>query len=215
MQRRIKRDFRRGGPKDFLSFNLNVRHSLTNNLNYPDSAWGASLALRQQHAEKVTALETAYRLASNGDRILIRERDKLMEELILILDEMASFLEALSTRNPDALYTTGFSIAQERRNHRRTRLPLTSPLDFMVTNTGEPRKAVASASSAPGAYNHEIHINTKDPAVETDWFHKSMFPDAKNMVLENLNTGNTFFRMRHHGPDGPGPWSSITSVLIT
>lgn len=215
MQRRIKRDYRRYGPKEFLSFAQKVQLCLFGNKNYPDSIWGINVALLQKYIELVTALATAYRLASNGDRLLIRERDKLMEEIIALLDEMASFLEAVSMRNPDALYTTGFNIAQERRSHRRTRLPLTSPPDFTVTNSGQPRKAVASASSAPGAYNHEIHINTKDPAVEADWFHKSMFPDAKNMNLDNLDPGNTFFRMRHHGPDGPGPWSSITSVFIT
>ncbi|MBU5612481.1 hypothetical protein KOL99_06035 [Geomonas sp. Red51] len=215
MQKRIKRDYRRLSPKEFLSFTQKVHLSLIGNKNYPDSVWGGNAALLQKFVELVTALATAYRLASNGDRLLIRDRDKLIEEIIALLDEMASFLEAVSMRNPDALYTTGFNIAQERRTYRRTKLPLASPPDFTVTNLGEPRKAMARASSSPGAYNHEIHINTKDPASESDWFHKSMFPDAKNMLLDDLEPGNTFFRMRHHGPDGPGPWSSITSVLIS
>ncbi|WP_224982576.1 hypothetical protein [Geomonas agri] len=215
MQRRIKRDYHRFGPKEFLAFSQKVQLSLIGNKNYPDSVWGGNAALLQKIVELVTALVTAYRLASNGDRLLIRERDKLIEEVIALLDEMASFLEAVSMRNPDALYTTGFNIAQERRSFRRAKVALTASADFTVTNSGEPRKAMASASPVHGAYNYEIHINTKDPAVESDWFHKSMFPDARNMVLDNLDPVNTFFRMRQHGPDGPGPWSSITSVLIS
>ena len=90
-----------------------------------------------------------------------------------------------------------------------------SPLDFNVTNAGELGRALATASTFAGALVHEIHINQKDPSVEDDWFHKAIFPDSHNMVMESLAAGNTFFRMRHHGPDGPGPWSGVVSTTIS
>ncbi|TGU72348.1 hypothetical protein E4633_08520 [Geomonas terrae] len=216
MQRRIKRDYRRLSPTKFLAFILAVRHSLTSNPNYPDSFWGANLALLQVLFEKISACEVAFRVARNGDRILIQAREKLMDEIVALLDEIASLLEAASVRNPDALSTTGFAITQEHKNHNnRTKQPLTASDDFTVVNLGEPGKALARASTVPGAYNHEIHINRGDPAREGDWFHGSIFPDATKMLLENLVPGNTFFRMRHHGAEGPGPWSPITSVTIS
>ena len=215
MQRRIKRDYRqRSSPAKFLSFSKKVKLSLTDNLNYPDSTWGAHTTLRQQYFEKVDGLEVSCHLASNGDRLLIRERDKLIQEIILMMDEIASFLEAASIRNTDALMSTGFSVTQERRTPNRTRLPLVAPPDFIVVNSGERGKAVGSASTMPGAYNQEIHINKKDPSVEEDWFHKAIFSGAE-MTMENLDPGNTFFRMRHHGPDGPGPWSAIVSTMVS
>ncbi|UFS71252.1 hypothetical protein LPW11_03435 [Geomonas sp. RF6] len=214
-QRRIKREYRRSSPAKFLSFCQKVRHSLTDNVNYPESLWSASAGLLQRYFEKVDQFEAAYHLAINGDRNLIRERDKLAEEVVTMLDEIAALLEAASVRNPDALFTTGFSVIQERRAFNRVKLPLVAPSDFTVVNSGERGKAVASASQIAGAYNHEVHINRKDPSAEDEWFHKAIFPDATSMVMENMEAGNAFFRMRHHGPDGPGPWSAIVSTTIS
>lgn len=213
--RRIKRDYRRLAPARFLSFCRKVKYALTDNLNYPDSTWGADTTLPQIFFEKVEALETAYHLASDGARSLIRNRDKLVEEIVELLDRIAPLLEAASTRNPDALFTTGFSITQERRSANRAKLVLTAPSDFTVANSGEPGKAVGSANAPRGAINHEIHLNRNDPSLEEEWLHKAIYPDASAMVMEKLLPGNTFFRMRHHGPDGPGPWSAVMSVAIT
>ena len=215
LQRRIKRDYRhRSSPAKFLGFCKKVKLSLTDNQNYPDSMWGAKTALRQSYFGQVDSLEVSGHLASNGDRLLIRDRDNLIAEIILTLDEIALFLESVSVRNPDALLSTGFSVTQERRSPNRTRLPLTAPTDFNVVNSAERGKAVGSANAMPGAYNHEIHINTRDPSLEGDWSHKAMFHELE-MLMESLVAGNTFFRMRHHGPDGPGPWSAVVSIMVT
>jgi hypothetical protein len=214
-QRRIKRNYRqRNSPAKFLTFCKKVKLSLTDNLNFADSTWGGNTALRQQYFEKVDDLEVASHLASNGDRLLIRDRDKLIQEIIKMLDQIASLLEAAAVLNPDALFSTGFSVTHERRSPNRTRLTLTVPTDFTVENLGEGGKVAASASTMPGAFNQEIQVNRNNPSVEQDWLHKAMFPGVE-MIMENLEQGNTFFRMRHHGPDGAGPWSAIVSTLVT
>lgn len=211
-RRMIKRDFRQlGSPARFLAFCKKVKHGLTDNSNLPDSI----TALRQQYFEKVDRLDTTYHLALDGGRSVIREREKLSEEIVVLLDQIASVLEAAFILNPDAFLTTGFTVTQERRSPNRVKLPLIAPPDFNVANAGEPGRALASASSFPGALVHEIHINQKDPSVEDDWFHKAIFPDSQNMVMESLAAGNTFFRMRHHGQDGPGPWSGVVSTTIS
>lgn len=215
-QRRIKRDFhQKQSPAKFLSFTQKVKLSLTDNPNYPDSTWVGNTSLRQRYFEQVERLEVSSHLAGNGDRVLIRERDKLTKEIVLTLDEIASLLESVSVRNPDALFSTGFAVTQERRkNPNRARPLLVAPSDFTVVNTVEQGSAVGSASSMPGAFNQEIHINKKDPSVEDDWSHKGIYAN-REMPMENLEAGNTFFRMRHHGPDGPGPWSAIVSAMVT
>jgi hypothetical protein len=215
LKRRIKRDYRRLPPARFLAFCRKVKYALTDNLNYPDSTWGGHTMLRQIYFEKVDTLETAYHVARDGDRRLIRDRDKLVDEIVDLLDQIAPLLEAASIRNPDALFSTGFSITQERRSTNRTKLVLTAPGDFSVVNSGEPGKAVGRANAPRGAINHEIHLNTKDPSLEEEWFHKAIYPDASAMVMDNLQPGNTYFRMRHHGPEGPGPWSVVMSVAIS
>lgn len=213
MQRRmIKRDFRQmASPAKFLAFCTKVKHALTDNPNCPESV----VPQRQQYFEKVDRLETIYHLALDRGRSVIREREKLSEELVVILDQIASVLEAAFVLNPDALLTTGFTITQERRSPSRVRQPLAAPSNFNVANTGERGKALGTASTFPGALVHEIHINQRDPSVEEDWSHKAICPDCQNMVMENLAAGNTFFRMRYHGQDGPGPWSGVVSATIT
>jgi hypothetical protein len=212
MQRRIKRDFRQtSSPGKFLAFCKKVQHGLTETSNLPDS----TVPLRQQYLEKLERLDTSYHQALDGSRSLIREREKLSQEIIVLLDQIASVLEAAFILDPDALLTTGFTVTQERRSPNRVRLPLTAPPDFNVANSSERGRALATASTFPGALLHEIHINLKDPSVEDDWFHKAIFPDSRNMAIENLATGNTFFRMRHQGQEGPGPWSGIVSTTIT
>jgi hypothetical protein len=212
MQRRIKRDFRQmSGPAKFLAFSKRVKHALTDAANLPDSI----AALLQQYFAKVDSLETIYHLALDGSRSVIRDRDKLSQEIVVLLDQIASVLEAAFILNPDALLTTGFTVTQERRSTNREKLPLQAPPDFNVVNAGERGRALATASTFPGALVHEIHINQKDPSVEGDWFHKAIFPDSQSMVMESLPSGNTFFRMRHHGQDGAGPWSGVVSTTIT
>jgi len=212
MQRRIKRHFRQmSSPSQFLAFCKKVKHGLTDTQNLPDSI----AVLLQMYSEKVGNFEKIYHLALDGGRSVIRERDKLSQEIVVLLDQMASVLEASFILNPDALLTTGFAVTQERRSTNRVKLPLVTPLDFNVANAGEPGRALAKASSSPGALVHEIHINQKDPSVENDWFHKAIFPDSQNMVMDNLEAGNTFFRMRYHGQDGPGPWSVVVSATIS
>jgi len=214
-QRMIKRDYRYLPPFKALTFFGKVRRCLTGNENFLDSAWGANTTTREQLFDGIDRYEAAYHLASNGDRLLVAARDKIKEEVVVMLDEVASHLEAVSARNPDALLTSGFNVIQERRSTSRTRLPLAASVDFNVTNEGPRGSATGFSSVIPGALVLEIHVNYQDPSVEKDWSHKAIFLDPAKMAMTDLNAGNTFFRMRPYGPDGAGPWSAVVSTFIT
>jgi hypothetical protein len=215
MQRRmIRRNFRQmRSPGKFFAFCKKVQHGLTETKNLlPD----ALNPLKQQFFEKVNLLDTTYHLSLDGGHSVIREREKLTQDLIVLLDQIASILDATFILNPDALLTTGFTVAQERRSVVRTKSPqLAAPHDFNILNDGAQGRALGTGSTFPSALLHEIHINVKDPSVEGDWFHKGIFADSLNMVMENLAPGNTFFRMRHQGQEGAGPWSAVVSTTIT
>ncbi len=212
MQRKIKRDYRQtDSPTRFVIFCKKVQHCLTDNPNLPDSID----PLRQQFFEMVDLLDTTYHKALDGSHSLIREREKLCQAIVVLLDQMASMLEGAFILNPDALLTTGFTVTQERRSGKREKLPLVAPLDFHVANTGERGRALATASTLPDVLVHEIHINLKDPSIEEDWSHKAIFTDSQKMLMDSLAAGTTFFRMRHYGQGGPGPWSGIVSTTIT
>jgi len=210
--KRIKREFRQiKSPAKFFAFITKVRYALAHLSNCPASL----LPLLQLYFEKVDSYETIYHTSLDGSHSMIRDRDKLGQEIMVLLDQIASGLESAFMLDPDALLNTGFTITQERRSTRREKQPLAAPQDFSVANTAEIGQALAKAIGSPGALVHEIHINQKDPSVEEDWFHKGIFPDCQNMVMEHLAAGNTFFRTRDQGPDGAGPWSAIVSTTIT
>jgi hypothetical protein len=214
-QRMIKRDYRNLPPGKALPFFRKVVHGLTDNANFPDETWGANTTSRQQLFDAVNRFEGAYHPALNGGKLEIAERDRIHEEVVVMLDEVASHLEAVAVRNPDALLSSGFNVVQERRKASRTKLPLASSVDFSVTNLGPQGEALGTSSAIPGSYNQEIHINYLDPSVEKNWLHKEIFPKAGEMFMTGINSGNVFFRMRSHGPNGAGPWSSVVCTFIT
>ena len=205
------RSLRKGAPTKFLAYCKRVVHAMTDNPNLPNSIY----PLRQRFFDAVALLEAAYHVALDGGHTAIRDRDKICQELVTILDQLAADLESAFTQNPDALLTTGFTVSQERKKITRGRDPLGVPWNFNVANLNERGKALATATASPGVLVSEIHINQKDPSLEEDWSHKGIFPDSREMEMDNLAAGNTFFRMRHHGKDGPGPWTAVVSITVT
>ena len=84
MQRRmIKRDFRQmRSPAKFLTYCQKVKHGLIDTQNLPDSI----AALRQQYLEKVDILEKIHHLALDGGRSVIREREQLTQEIVVLVE---------------------------------------------------------------------------------------------------------------------------------
>lgn len=217
MEKRIVHDYRQmmGSPTKFLTFNQNVKRCLSDSNRFPEAVWGSNLSLLQKYLVQVDQLEVSYHLASDAGKSLIRERENLSGEILKSLDMIAPIVESMSRENPDLLLYSGFTLSQERRKLNREKLPLAAAADFSVVNLVDSGKVLASASPMPGAYNGEIHVNGKDPSVEQDWSHKAIYADPAKMVIEGLDPGNIFFRMRYHGPDGPGPWSSVVTITVT
>jgi hypothetical protein len=216
MQKKIRRNYRQSkSPAKALAFFKRVKRGLTDNSNFTDATWGTNITSRQEYFEAVDKFEDAYNLAINGDRLLISARDKLWQEIIVMLDEIASHLEAQAARTPEALLSSGFEVISERKMVSRSKTPLKASSDFRVENEGQRGKGIGKSSHIPGAFNHEIHATSKDPSVEENWSHKGIFNNPGNMEMNNLEAGNMFFRMRSHGPDGAGPWSTIVSTTIT
>src|SRR6266567_2835364 len=209
---KIIRDFRQllTSPAKFLNFCQRVDHALTNNTHLTE----ALLALLKQFSEQVVILDPLYHQALDRAKSVIRERDRVIHEVAELLEQIASALESTFVLDPEVLQTTGFTVTQERRSTPRPRKPVMASQDFSVLGIGG-RKALAKASTVPGGILQEIHINLKDPSVDEDWFHKAIFHGPKEMMRENLEQGNTFFRMRHHGPEGAGPWSAVVTITIT
>ena len=181
-----------------------------------DAVWMENPDLLRTFCTVVVVLRKAYHTALNGGKNEIMDRDNIWQKAMGLLDEIALDLEAASVRNPAILPNSGFDTTKgQRKSPSKKRMPLTASAEFQVVNTGVSRQAIGSASPVPGAYNSEIHRCRSNPSVEANWFHQGIHADPSHMLMENLDLGDTFFRVRHHGPDGPGPWSVIVSTTIT
>lgn len=214
-KKRIKRNFRSLAPTLLLNFALKVKRGLTDNSYISAAFWAMYGQLRQRLFDATDKYEAGYQVATDGAKSQIREREILAEELVALLDEMASALDAASFRDPAVLLSTGYDVTVERRSTPREKPPLVSPTDFRVENLAEPNKVLGTASNMLSAIIQEIHVNTQDPAVEAHWRHKGIYFDPANMVIEGLEPGNVFFRMRYLREDGPGPWSPIVTTPVT
>lgn len=141
MVRKIKRNYRHGSPAKQLAFVRRVRHAIANG-KYANEPWvQAFLACSDKY-------DLAYNIAFNGDRLLIAERDRIWEELVVTLDEMAARLEAESVRNPELLLSSGFDLTSAPNRSTRSRQRLSAPI------------------STPGAVSQDVQMAEKHFSTE-------------------------------------------------
>ena len=216
LQRKILRDYHQmNSALTALNLGKKVGTALTDKTIFPDTFWGVKLVLLLEFLAVLAQLEADYHAALNGGKREITARNNTWELFIKKLDAIALYLESECIETPDKLLASGFNLTQGRKNNGGKRSPMQVAKDFCVENMPEQGKARGSASQIKGAYNHELHYCRALPSIEASWMHKGMFMDITDMVMEGLEAGDLFFRMRSYGPDGAGPWSGIVTTTIT
>lgn len=120
-QCRILRTYRCKTPSKFYSILLRVWKCLTDNPKIPASVWAANPELVSLFLAQAAKYHEVYQKASlYSSKLDIAEREVLQAQLTEYMDEIASLLEAAAVRNPEALITSGFDLAKERRSMTRT-----------------------------------------------------------------------------------------------
>lgn len=215
-QRKILRDYHNiKSASSTLAFFKQVAAALSNKSVFPDEFWGGKLSLLEEYLATVAQFEVEYHVALNGGKLEIATRNKTGELAADQLDALAAYLQSECINKPEKLLFSGFNLTKVERKSGGKREPLQAARDFQVYNLPEQGKAKGSAGPLKGAFNHEIHSCRINPSIESNWAHKGIFMDISDMVMEGLEPGDIFFRMRSYGPDGPGPWSGIVSTTIT
>lgn len=123
-QRRILRNFHTMNPGRFHAFNQKVKNGLTEHANLPESTWAANPTLMSSYLSTSDKHDTTYHEAVHGSKLVIAERETLQAQLTNDLDEIASVLEAVAVRNPEALLASGFDLTKERTGYTRVKLTL-------------------------------------------------------------------------------------------
>ncbi len=123
-QCRILRTYRCKTPSKFYNILLRVWKCLTDNPKIPASVWAANPELVSLFLNLAAKYHEVYQRASlYSSKLDIAEREALQAQLTEYMDEIASVLEAAAVRNPEALITSGFDLAKERRGLTRAGAP--------------------------------------------------------------------------------------------
>jgi hypothetical protein len=117
---RILRSYRCKTPTKFYNILLRVWKCLTDNPKIPTSVWAANPELSSLFLSLAAKYHEVYQRAwLYSSKLDIAEREALQAQLTQYMDEIASLLEAAAVRNPEALITSGFDLAKERRSISR------------------------------------------------------------------------------------------------
>ncbi|MBU5638672.1 hypothetical protein KOM00_18245 [Geomonas sp. Red69] len=118
---RILRNYRTIGPTKFHGLNQRFKNSLLDINKIPAWFWAAYPKLREEYLEASDKYAVIYHESMLGGKLAIAERERLQEELVGYLDEIASLLEMAAVRNPELLILSGFDLAKERRSRSRAK----------------------------------------------------------------------------------------------
>ncbi|WP_224983352.1 hypothetical protein [Geomonas agri] len=123
---RILRDYRTAGATKFHSINQSVRNALADKTRFPDSFWTARQTVLEAYLAASEKHDALYHESMLGSKVVIAEREASQGKLVILMDEVASFLELVALRNPEILIISGFHLAKERRAHTRSKATATT-----------------------------------------------------------------------------------------
>lgn len=208
---RIPTDYRRMNPQALIIESGTVASAMQANeifVNNPHGVASASQILAGRDK-----LREAFEAALTHDSLKILARNAAREELVLLLDSVAKYLELVALTNPAAVKNHGFSSG--RRSRTSTPAPLPPPANFSVYQGPQPGSVIAKATRLATASSYEVHVAEGDTSIEENWFYKSVFPDPSMMIINGYASGKQIaVRSRGVNLAGPGAWSAPVSIIV-
>ena len=160
--------------------------------------------------EDYDAFTTAVSNAVNGGTLLIREKNRKMDDLKAELETVAIQVEALAKENEDMVEAAGYQV-------RETPKPITElvpPSGLTVLNVSNKSGEVKlSWKPTPGAVNYGIE---RLYAGETNW-QNGDYDTASSTVIKDLKPGSQVtFHVRAIGTKGKkSGWSQEVTVWVS
>lgn len=118
---RILRNYHNMGPTMFHGFNQRVYTALSDKSRFTDSFWAGNPGLITSYLTTSKKHDLTYHESLLGSKLVIAEREVLQAQLVLLLDELAAYLDLAAVRTPDMLLASGFDLSKERRGHTRAK----------------------------------------------------------------------------------------------
>jgi hypothetical protein len=195
-----------------------ILDALTNHPQIPEPYPAPVPSLAQLRAED-TAYREAHLAVQRRDLAQIHKRDEARERLSRSLQRVAAYVELLADGNVGLLQTCGFELRRESGRPNSTggggAAYIGPPEDFRVGKGPRAGSLQVDASRQRGAIAYEIHVTRGDPALDDNWKPAVIVPSVRHVVVDNLQPGPTWARLRAVRPGGmSGPWTSPISVVV-
>jgi len=208
-------NFRKLSHADIIIKVGGIADILANHSGFP-LPWPDVVPDPQRLKEMVIDFTAAVNAAANGDRQKIADRDLDRAELELSSAIVAQYLvmKSLKEKDPSLLNNTGFNL--KKRNSRTARnASVGAPINFSVKRGSDSGVVFAKSSKVPGGATSELQSCQGDPTIEESWKTLGQFVLCSHMEVHGLEAGQRYhFRLRSIGVKGPGPWSSIVSLMV-
>ena len=201
----ISLDFKRYGQADLAQFANNIINSMTK-----DAQFITLKPFVDNLSTDYEAFTTAVSNAINGGTLLIREKNRKMDDLKAELVTVAIQVEALANENEDIIEAAGYQV-------RETPKPitvLTVPTDVSVLNISKVSGAVKlSWKPTVGAVNYGIE---RLYAGETNW-QNGDYSTSSTTIITDLKPGSQItFHLRALGTKGKkSGWSQEVTVWVS
>lgn len=167
--------------------------------------------------EQVADFQESVHAAANGDRLKMSERAAKRDVAVLSGTLIAQYLvmRALHENNTNLLNDVGLKRKTKAIRNTNKPVSIVAPTGITVKDGPVSGTVIARCNRMPGAANYEVQVTVADPASEDGWHTVGHFLHCRSMEVKGLEPATKCnFRIRCHGPTGPGPWSATTSFII-
>jgi len=171
-----------------------------------------------KYREHVATMKELGVGAERGDSLLKEQRQEVRNLSEIDMDASVSYIRtiAISKRAPSILLTLGLPGKDTKRSHKR-RTKLQAEIYATVRHLKDTPGAIVIGASRPrdtGPYL--LNLCKGEPVSEESWYNPGgHYKNCRRIVIKGLEPANRYYvRMRTDGPEGPGPWSQVVSIIV-
>ncbi len=202
-------NFSKALPEQLLAQGYAVLKGLTGNANF--TTLPVDLALLKSTLD---AYSVAIGEARDGGKKAIAARNRLGEEVVLLLRGLATYVELNCKNDMNAFLSSGF---QPRSSTRTAAQPLDQPV-VLTIDQGSSGVLLASIKSVRGAKTYDVRFGPVGAGGVTpaSWSMKTVAKVKPPVAIDSLMPGTTYaIQVRAYGPLGHTEWSdSATRMCI-
>jgi hypothetical protein len=210
-------------PLSEANFQVRYNAIMAAVINHPQLPlpWPASVPPVVQLQQEDAIYRAAYLAVERRDLSQIHQRDEAREQLTHSLQRLAAYVELVADGDMKLLQSCGFELRRESGrpggvNGGGSGAAFVSPPQgFRVGQGPRAGSLLLDATRQRGAIAYEIHITRGDPAADEGWKQALIVPSVRHVVVDRLEPGPTWARLRAVRPGGMGgPWTSPISVIV-